>query len=184
MLRVIGGGGGSKKQELSNSCNFSSINMFVIQLIIILISQTEVINQQVQVIDTLVKRNDDITTEVQANKRANEWLNSTMSIELQKVSHVEQGYIDCGGRSGWSLGDGTYGSKYRTSKFSRPYASTPLVFTSLRQWMMKTDKSYVGIYTSVSSVNTTHVTVRCYTPGYDGEIHSMWVNWISLPHDV
>ena len=140
--------------------------MLVTQLIVILISQIQVIKKQEQVIGSLLNRIDDIDS------------------KLQTLSHVERGVIDFGGIYGWNECGGICGYKWGTSKFSRPYTSPPLVFTSLRQWRMKIDNPYVGIEIYVESVNTTHVTVRCGKSNVVGQLDKWFVYWISLPHGL
>ena len=136
-------------------------------------------------IENMQKKADDVTMEVEkmnndvkTNTQTNALLNSTMSSALHKLNHVETGSLKCTTSTSWRRD-----AKYVTVEFTRQYTSPPVVFTSVKWWIAKTNKDLVMIGTSVT-VNTTHLTVACHKSSYDGEISAMEVNWISLPSDV
>ena len=119
---------------------------------------------------------------MQENREESERLNSRMSSAFKKFNNVENGWINCNGRYGWTKG--TWGFKFVTDKFSQPYDSPPFVFTSLRSWGIKTDKEWVGVQTDVQFVNTTHVTIGCWKGEDMADIRWMYVNWISFPQNL
>ena len=93
--------------------------------------------------------------------------------------HIEKGYVDCSGRTGWSKGD--YGDKSVTQTFARPYAKVPVAFSSVRNWKSKTHRDWVRLDVKVSAVTTTSITVTCHKWKESGDMMDWEANWITFP---
>ena len=113
-------------------------------------------------------------------------LNKTVQANLEEFNkfqtesrHIETGYANCSGPTGWSKGD--FGDKLDTKTFARPYAKLPVAFASVRSWKSATHRDWVRLSVTVSAVTTTSITVRCHKWDVSGDIMDFYATWITFP---
>jgi len=147
--------------------------------------QQTIIAAQQQKIDTDKSRNDQQQTTISQQQAKID----SLTTELSRVSHVEQGYVDCDGSSTYNDGaynvpsdsDGDFGvSKKVRVTFKTPFVKPPVVQLSIYSFYNGKDhhEEYGAV---VEKVDTDGFTMRCLT--YNDRKYIVWdmdVSWISV----
>ena len=149
---------------------------------------------QVEVINRLERKNAELTKKIESvhddvNKKIDNLPTQGGSVTKKqfedlkvKLNHVEKGWLTTP-VGDWDKEDGTWGHKYATAKFQKPYTTRPNAFISIYYWGQETDKNFVAISANLETVNTTHLVVDFFKYPYVAKQPFLGVNWITFPSD-
>ena len=96
----------------------------------------------------------------------------------EESKHIETGIVWFDGNTGWQYG--SWGRRWVTAKFARPYTTIPLAISTVDIFKTRTDKAYVRFEVYVSDLNTTHITLRAWKQNDDGDSKYLRARWITF----